>query len=283
MALSWRTLDARIKQVGLLVTVGLFVIACNRNDPPTATPIPLLPTVTATAIIEVAASQPTFAPTFGAGGPSPESPGSTPGSSSGIATQGAIFTSPRYSYTVVLPCCWLALPTPGTAIESALAELQAESELPVWGDLSERVQERATGAVLELVALLPDEENATLPVAQVTVSVLPAYGLTLDDYLVATADELNSIANTNVLTAHIEPTLGVGAFPASLIEYTAVPTPATSSNSEHTMAGLQVAFFGHDANTLIVLTFTTTTDRFAELQPEFLHIVRTVTLFDPTV
>src|SRR5688500_135845 len=108
MALSWRTLDARIKQVGLLVTVGLFDIECNRKDHPTATPIPLLPTVTATAIIEVAASQ----PTFGAGGPSPESPGSTPGSSSGIATQGAIFTSPRYSYTVVLPCCWLALPTP---------------------------------------------------------------------------------------------------------------------------------------------------------------------------
>jgi hypothetical protein len=27
-----------------------------------------------------------------------------------------------------------------------------------------------------------------------------------------------------------------------------------------------------------VLTFTTTVDRFADLQPEFLHIVRTVTL-----
>jgi hypothetical protein len=279
MTLSWRTLQAWIKQMGLLVAAGLFVVACNRNDPPTPTPIPLLPTVTATAIMEIVATSPTLVPTFEAGGQTPQ----LPGPSSGIASQGAIFTSPRYSYTIVLPCCWLALPTPGTAIESALAELHAESQLPVWGDLSERVQERATGAVLELVALLPDEENATLPVAQVTVSVLPTYGMTLDDYLAATAEELNSIANTNVLTAHIESTLGVGAFPASLIEYTAVPTPATTSNSEHAMAGLQVAFFGNDANTLIVLTFTTTVDRFAELQPEFLHIVRTVTLFDPAV
>ena len=121
-----------------------------------------------------------------------------------------------------------------------------------------------------------------MPVAQVTVSVLPANGLTLDDYLAATQTELNSIANTTVLTAQIEATLGVGILPASVIEYTATPTPATGS-SEQTIAGLQVAFFGESADNFIVLTFTTTTERYAALQPEFLRIVRTVTLGDPAV
>jgi hypothetical protein len=180
-----------------------------------------------------------------------------------------------------LPCCWLALPTPGTAIEAALAELEAESGVVVWGDLGEQGRGQQSGAVLELVALLPDEENIALPVAQVTASVLPTYGMTLDDYLEATAEELNSIANTSVISAHIEPALGVGGFPASVIEYTAAPTPSTTDDAEQSMAGIQVAFFGHDANTLIVLTFTTTVDRFVELQPQFLHIVRTVSLHDP--
>jgi hypothetical protein len=132
--------------------------------------------------------------------------------------------------------------------------------------------------VLELIALLPDAENLALPVAQVTVSVLPTHGLTLDDYVAATEAELTSIANTSVMTAHIDPMLGVGSFPASVIEYTAEPQSGAPNSDEKPIAGLQVAFFGHDAETLIVLTFTTTVDRFAELQPEFLHIVRTVTL-----
>jgi hypothetical protein len=156
--------------------------------------------------------------------------------------------------------------------------LEAESELPLWGDLGERVRERESGAVLELVALLPDAENLALPIAQVTVSVLPTYGLTLDDYVAATEAELSSIANTSVQTAHIDPALGVGNIPASIIEYTAERSSSGANGRGTPIAGLQVAFFGHDAETLIVLTFTTTVDRFADLQPEFLHIVRTVTL-----
>lgn len=274
--LHWRRLQREGRRLSLLLVAALLLVACNRNTP-TPTALPPTPTVAATATALVVASTPTFA----ANAPTPEA--NTPGSSIGIASQGAIFTSPRYSYTVVLPCCWLALPTAGTAIEAALAELEAQSELPVWGDLGEEVSKPESGAVLELVALLPDAENVTMPVAQMTVSVLPTYGLTLDDYLAATTAELTNIANTNVLTSYIEPTLGVGSFPASVIEYTAVPSSATGDNTEQSMAGLQVAFFGHDANTLIVLTFTTTVERLDELQPEFLHIVRTVTLNDPTV
>jgi hypothetical protein len=284
--------------LGLLLVVGMLSCACNRFYAATPTPLvptstvpviasgtaatPATPAITSTitsAITEAITTTATIAPTSEA---SEATPSSIEPSSNGIARQGAIFTSPRYSYTVVLPCCWLALPTPGTAVESALAELDNVSDLPVWGDLSARMRERESGAVLELIALLPAEENAAVPLAQVTVSVLPANGLTLDDYLEATQAELNSIANTSVLTAQIEATLGVGVLPASVIEYTAAPAPVTDT-SEQTIAGLQVAFLGESADTLIVLTFTTTTERYAELQPEFLHIVRTVTLGDPAV
>jgi hypothetical protein len=105
----------------------------------------------------------------------------------------------------------------------------------------------------------------------------------VEGYQLATVTELDSIANTDVITAYVEPALGVGAFPASVIEYTAAPTPANTNDTDESIAGLQIAFFGQDADTLIVLTFTTTIDRFDELRPEFLHIVRTVTLNDPTV
>jgi hypothetical protein len=195
-----------------------------------------------------------------------------------VSEAGAIFTSPRYSYTIALPCCWLVLPTTGTAIESALAGAGAENDRPVWGDLAKQVQEHGGGAVLELIALLPDQENVAMPVAQMTASVLPTHGLTLNGYLAATTAELNSIANTSVLTASIAPTLGVGAFPASLIEYKAVPTSSQSDQDKRVIAGFQVAFFGDDAAMLIVLTFTTTTDRYDELRPEFLRIMQTVTL-----
>ena len=287
---GWRSVKARTKALGLLLSVGLLVVACNRSNASTATPIPPLASVP-TVAAATAESAPTVsmlptvttAPTFEANHATVETPDSLAGTATGIASQGAIFSSPRFSYTVILPCCWLALPTPGTAIETAINELEAENDLPLWGDLGERVRERETGAVLELIALLPDEENPATPLAQVTVSVLPMNGMTLDNYLAATAEELNHIANTSVLTAVIEPALGVGALPASVIQYAAAPAPQTVANAEQTMAGLQVAFFGHDANSLIVLTFTTTSDRYEELVPQFLHIVRTVILNDPAV
>jgi hypothetical protein len=288
---SWK----KLRRLGALLAVVLLVVACNRAPAtpivPAATPLASLPTAASAAATTAAPvvllptvtpnRTPTALPTFVANAPTPDTQDSSPGVASGSVTQGAIFTSPRYSYTVVLPCCWLALPTAGTAIESALAELEAASEMPLWGDLGERIRERDSGAVLELVALLPDTENIATPIAQVTVGVLPTFGLTLDDYLAATAAELNSIGNTEVLTAYIDSTLGVGTFPASVIEYTA--SPAAAAVDDPLIAGYQVAFFGHDADTLIVLTFTTTVDRFGELQPEFLHIVRTVTLVDTTI
>ena len=276
MAYRWRLPEQRSAQLGLLVALMLLV-ACNRTTPtpdlPAATLEVALPTVTAVA------ATPTFAP----GAPASDTKGTGTGSANGNVTPGAIFTSPRYSYTVVLPCCWLALPTPGTAMESAMAELEQSDDNPFWGDLGDRLRERESGAVLELLALLPDDENVTLPIAQMTVSVLPTYGLTLGDYAEATAAELTRIANTTVQSTRMEPSLGVGAFPASIIEYTAAPTPATTESAEQSIAGLQVAFYGEDGASLIVLTFTTSVDHFAELQPEFLQIVRSVTLHDPAI
>ena len=292
----WRRFRRTFSQIGPLLATLLLLAACNRSaaTPTPATTVALLPTVTVPAATAPTGILPTVTPspattapaataTFAAISSTPAPTAAPPGSAPGSAAQGEIFTSPRFSYTVVLPCCWVALPTAGTAIESALAELEAESDAPVWGDLGERLRGRDNGAVLELVALLPDAENLALPIAQVTVSALPTFGLTLNDYLAATSSELGAIANTNVLTSYIAPTLGVGGFPASVIEYTAVPSPASDENADQSMAGLQVAFFGLDAGTLIVLTFTTTVARFGELQPEFLHIVRTMTLDDATI
>jgi hypothetical protein len=176
----------------------------------------------------------------------------------------------------------MALPTPGTALESAKAQAQATSEMPIWGDLGANPQADPSGAVMELVALLPDQKNVALPIAQMTVSVLPAHGLTLDTYRTATSKELNNIANTDVLTSTIVAQLGAGAFPASMIEYRSLPTP-TATRSGKTIAGLQFAFFDQAGNNFIVLTFTATDDRFEELQPQFLHITRSVIFEKPRV
>lgn len=278
----WRIIEQRIARLGPVIAIMLLLVACNRVSPPlpgssqaaaTDAPTVVLPTVTP------AEDAPEATPTFGAGA---ETPG-TSGTANGGVGSGAIFTSPRYSYTVVLPCCWLALPTAGTALESAIADQDGNGDIPLWGDLAERLRERDSGALMELIALLPDDENLALPIAQVTVSVLPTYGLTLDDYVEATAAELTRIANTTVEAAYVEPSLGVEAFPAAVIEYTAAPTPVAGDDADPPIAGMQVAFFGHDADALIVLTFTTSVERFADLQPEFMHIVRTVTLHDPAI
>ena len=281
MALRWRHFWRKFWQTGPLMATLLLLSACNRGASVPTSPAPTAQsaaTPVATATVVSPAPTVDASPSAPTADASTTLPTVTPTLMRGSAAQGAIFSSPRFSYTVMLPCCWVALPTAGTAIESALAELEAETDEPVWGDLGDRLRGRDDGAVLELIGVLPDVENLALPVAQLTVSVLPAFGLTLDEYLAATATELNEIANTNVLTAYIESTLGVGGFPASIVEYTATPSPAREEVAEKRMAGLQVAFFGHDDATLIVLTFTTTADRYPDLQPEFLHIVRTMTL-----
>lgn len=278
-------------RLGLLLALAFLSLGCNRANFET----PPQPTLSVEAVTNAAANATpadtgtsTFTSAVTSAGPVEVT--ALPTTSMGVATKGAVFTSPRYSYTVTLPCCWLALPTPGTAMESALAELEGEDEVPIWGDLSEKLREKETGAVMELIALLPAEDNATLPVAQVTVSVLPTNGLTLDGYLAATEAELNSIASTKVLTTLIEPTLGAGGLPAALIEYTATPAASgeTASQtpgaiSDQTIAGLQVAFFGESPDYMIVLTFTATKAQYEALQPEFMYIIRTITLSDPAV
>lgn len=288
MILSCWQSNENIRRLGLSLLVGMAVIllaACNRNS--ASTPPPNA-TINPTASATLAATVPSATATLELAIQTPESVQEevvvvTP-SVNGVVVAaddgGVIFTSPRYSYTLTLPCCWVALPT-GTTIGSTLPGADSQTQSPAWGDLGELMSEVESGAVLELIALLPDAENAARPVAQMTVSVLPVRGLTLDGYLAATEAELNQIANTSVLTANVDSTLGAGGLPASVIEYTAAPTPATNNNEE-TIAGYQVAFFSQDQNSLIVLTFTTSTERFAELQPAFLQIVRTVAFVVPS-
>lgn len=279
--------------LGVLFVLAVLSAGCSRST--SATPPPPTTTVDIDAVSTAADSGAptgtlTGTPTGTLTNTVPVEATASPVSSVGSTTQGAVFTSPRFSYTVTLPCCWLALPTPGTAMESALAGVEGEDQLPIWGDLSERLREQETGAVMELIALLPAEDNATMPVAQMTVSVLPANGLTLDDYLSATEAELNSIASTKVLTALIEPMLGADSLPAALIEYTARPAvvsqtsdTTTDQTTDQAIAGLQVAFFDLSAEHIIVLTFTAATTEYVTLHSEFMNIIRTITLAEPAV
>lgn len=288
----WQQYQGKIGRLGLnfglWVTILLLIAACNRNNAPTpdstagSTSTPLSsPTIEATSPATATLAGGMVTETVPA---TPTSVGAINPAVNGVVSPdgagGTIFTSPRYSYTLNLPCCWLALPT-STTIGSTLTDGEAQGQNPAWGDLGERMREIESGAVMELIALLPDDQNAARPVAQLTVSVLPARGLTMDGYLAATEAELNQIANTNVLTAYVDSMLGAGSLPASVIEYTAAPTPATN-NAEEIIAGYQVAFFGQDENSLIVLTFTTSTERFAELYADFLQIVRTVAFVEPS-
>lgn len=294
--LRWLQTKEKISRLRLSpliwVIVVLFVAACNRNTatppvPPTAV-VTVAPAVSPTAA--TAAETATVATTVATAvvetptASLPTTPSATIPVVNGVVVTddagGVIFTSPRYSYTLTLPCCWLALPT-GTTLGSTLPNAEAQAQNPAWGDLGERIRDIESGAVMELIALLPDAQSVARPEAQLTVSVLPAQGLTLEGYLAATEAELNQIANTTVITAYLEPTLGGGTFPASVIEYTAAPTPA-NNHDEESIAGYQVAFFGQDENSLIVLTFTTSTERFADLQPQFLQIVHTVAFVEPS-
>lgn len=211
---------------------------------PTATPAPLLPTRST----------------------EPLAPSAT--------AAGVVFESPRYGYAVTLPCCWVALPTSATAVDAALADLAERDLAPELTALAERLRPQAAGLALELIAVLPNEDQVPTPIAQLTVSVLPHAGLTPAAYLEATRAEFARMASTTVEQAQIDTTLRGDRIPAIVIEYT---TPGRSP--EHaSIGGMQVALPATGGGHLIVLTFTTTVTDYARLQPQFRQIVRMVEL-----
>jgi hypothetical protein len=183
------------------------------------------------------------------------------------AQAGEPFTSPRYGYTVVLPCCWVALPAPATAVEAALSDLAEGTGDPLYDNLLEELRADESGVSLEYLAYLPDDNG--LPKAQLTVSVMPAQQLTLDEYIDGVTADLGGIGATAVVTGQIEYELGPAGTPASLIEYTTV-------YEADPLHGLQVAFFTETGEHLIVLTFTTGAGQYDDLVTEFMHIVRSV-------
>lgn len=189
-----------------------------------------------------------------------------------------VFVSPRHGYTVTLPCCWVGMPTTALNIEEALSNVlqtpaapnaqthtreahKDEADPPLVDDLAE---------ALELVAVLPAAGAGGAPQAQLTVSVLAGRGLTLDQYLAATAAELNAIANTEVQAARLDDALRADGLPVAVIEYrTAAARP---------VAGLQIAFYLDDLTHLAVLTFTTDEALYTGLAAGFADIARQVTL-----
>lgn len=242
---------------------ALFLVACSRT--------PSAPASQATAGTRSAASAtatdgitPT-APTT----PSAPAPTRVITPTQTAAQTGDTFTSPRYGYTVTLPCCWVALPAPATAVEAALSDLAAGTGDPLYDNLLEALRENQSGVSLEYLAYLPDANG--LPEAQLTVSVLPAQQLTLASYIDGVTADLGGIGATAVVTGQIDYTLRPGDTPASVIEYTTV-------YDADPLHGLQVAFFTATGNHLIVLTFTTSTGKYAGLEDEFMHIARSVSL-----
>jgi hypothetical protein len=185
----------------------------------------------------------------------------------------AVFTSPRYDYTVTLPCCWLALPTPGLAAAAALTELQPTPTATGEDTAATSLTPGFLAETLELVALLPDTARSGAPLAQLTVSVLPSAGLTLEQYRAAATAELAALHQTQVQASRLDATLHPERLPAAVIEYiTAAQTP---------VAGMQVAFFLDDPAYLLVMTFTTDAPRLVDLAPRFGEIVRQVRLARP--
>jgi hypothetical protein len=185
----------------------------------------------------------------------------------------AVFVSSRHGYTVTLPCCWVGMPLDPMGLEAALADLR-QTPAAQAGDLLDHLQEGEPVGALELVAILPARGTGGAPAAQLTVSVLPGRGLTLDQYLEATAAELTAIANTEVQATRLDDALRPDRLPVAVIEY--------RTSAARPVAGLQIAFYVDDLDNLAVLTFTTDAARYAELAAAFADIARQVTLAGST-
>jgi hypothetical protein len=158
----------------------------------------------------------------------------------------------------------MSAPDMNEALSNLLQTPEAHSDgmdQPLKQDIAE---------ALELVAILPAAGTGGAPKAQLTMSVLDGRGLTLDQYLTATAAELSAIANTEVQATRLDDTLRADRLPVAVIEYrTAAARP---------VAGLQIAFYLDDLDNLAVLTFTTDAARYAELAAGFADIAGQVTL-----
>lgn len=250
---SWRSLAQRVVW-GLCVL--LIAVGCARRAPVT----PVTP-VTPVAPVAPAAPPAVTTPTSVVATAIPA--GVTPVGSSSEPT---VFVSPRHGYTVTLPCCWVGMPASAAAVEAALAGLRPT---PAATDAVDPLPADAIVNALELIAILPDAEANGVPKAQLTVSVLASHELTLDAYLEATAAELTALSNTDVQTTRLDDSLRPDQLPVAVIEY--------RTGAGRSIAGLQYAFYLPNLEHLVVLTFTTAEELYAELADGFADIARAVT------
>lgn len=246
---------------GLLLrgAIGLCVLlvgaGCMRRAPlPPATVIPTEPAKTVATALATAQLTPVSTTTPRGNAP-------------------AVFVSPRHGYTLTLPCCWVGMPMNAADAETALADLP-QTPAAQTGDLLAQLQEGELAKALELVAILPAADTGGAPQAQLTVSVLPGRGLTLDQYLEATAAELTAITNTEVQSTRLDDALRPDRLPVAVIEY--------RTSAARPVAGLQIAFYVDGLDNLAVLTFTTDAAAYADLAAGFADIARQVTLAGST-
>lgn len=258
-------------QATVLGIVLLLLAACGRV--PTAPTAPS--TIPGTAVlappVETVPTQPvpaTDSPSIDGSVALTPSLSAPPPDDAATDQAGEPFTSPRYGYTVVLPCCWVALPAPATAVEAALSDLAKGTGDPLYDNLLGELREDEASISLEYIAYLPDANG--LPEAQLTVSVMPAARLTLETYLDGVTAEIGGIGATAVVTSEVKTALGPNDTPAGVLEYTTV-------YEADPLHGLQIAFFTRESDHLIVLTFTTNAEKFDGLRAEFMQIVQSVT------
>jgi hypothetical protein len=221
-----------------------------------ATPTPLPPTVSAPT-----ATVPATLPT-----PTPEAQptatiaGTTPDPA--MATQLGAVTN----LLLTLPPAWQQKVVPATALQSAFSAV---------GDAAQPLEAASTADSSALVAWLPNAENPL--VAGLLLLAIPRNELSLAQWLTSTQSSLTTQGAT-VLTGTLQYDLRSDGTPVATITYHLPTNLPTSDPAKEPVAGYQVALFD-PTNTpvgerLVILTFTTQPERFAELLPSFQAIVR---------
>lgn len=234
----------RLARLGMLLLAAVIVTACSGPAAPSAATVTTLPTPTTAA-----------------------------------ATDGTtVFVSPTIGYRVTLPCCWIALPASGAVVQAALDGVEDEALRRDLGELAARMRPDAIGAALELIAILPAASATSVPVAQLTVSVLPRAGLTPAAYLEATLADFAQIASSEVRTATVDPDLRADRVPAVVLEYAGAPIPGDTQVT----LGMQVTLPAADGEHYVVLTFTTDESRYADLRAQFRDLAASVELSPST-
>ncbi len=227
----------------ILAIVVIFALAGCQANPTPLPPTAIAPTVTAPAGLPT--PTPEAQPTATAIGTTPESV---------IVTQLGVVTN----LLLTLPPAWQQKVVSADVLQPALGEV---------GNAAQLLQAASAADSAALVAWLPSAGDTLA--ASLLVLTIPRNELSLAQWLTGTQSSLVTQGAT-VLTNTLQYDLRSDGTPVATVTYT---LPATEP-----ITGYQVALF--DPTTLlagerlVILTFTTQPERFAELLPSFQAIVR---------